>query len=328
MRGIKGKNGAFNCGVIRSETRSPAPRLSFGAATVERRVDLRRFCSPVRDQLKTGSCCAQSLVGGLEFLMLKNNEQLRPLSPMFLFYNARKMSDTQNQSIGTFTPHANAAVMAFGVCEEELWPYVESQTTIKPPDQAYDQAKAFEAVQYARLGSTNEVKATLSGGLPVMFAADIDMAYFRAAATTGRMPELGTQTPEGPCAHAMLIVGYDEDDKTWLVKNSWGADWGEKGYVRIPYSLFDKHVWDDDLWVTGALEKVGGAKLVGDTTNDALAYVEKNGASEMRAALKKLGEDIREDLDKRVSDAKTSIRDRLRAQENKLEANRKKDGEG
>ena len=328
MRGIKGKDGSVNCGVMRSASRSPAPRLSFGAATIERRVDMRTFCSPVRDQLKTGSCCAQALVGGLEFLMLKNNERLEPLSPMFLFYNARKMADRQDQKDGTLTPHANAAVMAFGVCKEDVWPYVEDRVTDRPSNDAYQQATAFEAVQYARLGSTNEVKATITGGLPVMFAADIGMGYFKAAANTGRMPELGTVEPEGPCAHAMLLVGYDEDEKYWLVKNSWGADWGEKGYVKIPYSLFDKHVWDDDLWVIGALEKIGGAKLVGETTTEAVAYVQKNGAADMREALKKLGAEIREDLDKRVSDAKTSIRDRLRAQENKMEANRKKDGEG
>ena len=31
--------------------------------------------------------------------------------------------------------------------------------------------------------------------------------------------------------HGVLAVGYD--DSAWLVKNSWGASWGEKGYVRL-----------------------------------------------------------------------------------------------
>ena len=31
--------------------------------------------------------------------------------------------------------------------------------------------------------------------------------------------------------HAVLVVGYD--DQSWIVKNSWGTDWGESGYFRL-----------------------------------------------------------------------------------------------
>lgn len=35
--------------------------------------------------------------------------------------------------------------------------------------------------------------------------------------------------------HAILIVGWDDDKNAWLIKNSWGADWGENGYGWIHY---------------------------------------------------------------------------------------------
>jgi len=31
--------------------------------------------------------------------------------------------------------------------------------------------------------------------------------------------------------HAVLLIGYTNDN--WLVKNQWGEDWGEKGYIRV-----------------------------------------------------------------------------------------------
>ena len=326
MRGIKAKDGSYNCGVLRGPVGAPAPRLRIAGAAFERKADLRQFCSPIFDQLKIGSCCAASLCGALEFLVNKNNQAKRTLSPMFLFYNARKMSDSTDQIDGTMTSHANAAVMAFGVCDETAWPYREDTARKSPPKNAYQDATQFEAVQYARLGSTNEVKATVSGGLPVMFAADIGMGYFDEAARTGRMPAMDSIEGGRPCSHAMLIVGYDEDDKTWLVRNSWGEAYGERGYLRIPYDLFNRHVWNDEMWVIGALENQPEMRLEG-SPSEAQTYVETHAKSDMREALAKLGKEIGEDLQKRTDDAKTSIRDRLRKQEDELAAKRKKPGE-
>jgi hypothetical protein len=36
--------------------------------------------------------------------------------------------------------------------------------------------------------------------------------------------------------HAVLLIGYDDSTSSWLVKNQWGAGWGESGYIRIGYS--------------------------------------------------------------------------------------------
>lgn len=37
--------------------------------------------------------------------------------------------------------------------------------------------------------------------------------------------------------HAVLLVGYDDSTSSWLIKNQWGTNWGESGYIRISYSL-------------------------------------------------------------------------------------------
>lgn len=50
----------------------------------------------------------------------------------------------------------------------------------------------------------------------------------------------GTYTPTGPCnfAHALCLVGFERTDSgedSWIVKNSYGTDWGDAGYGRIPW---------------------------------------------------------------------------------------------
>jgi len=37
-------------------------------------------------------------------------------------------------------------------------------------------------------------------------------------------------------AHAVLVVGYDDVNECFIVKNSWGTGWGEAGYFKIAYS--------------------------------------------------------------------------------------------
>ncbi len=37
-------------------------------------------------------------------------------------------------------------------------------------------------------------------------------------------------------SHLMLIIGFNIQNRYWIVKNSWGPDWGEYGYARIAFS--------------------------------------------------------------------------------------------
>lgn len=68
-----------------------------------------------------------------------------------------------------------------------------------------------------------------SGPLSVCYAASILVDY-----TGGIVTDCG-EDPD--VDHCSTIVGYNEEDDTpyWIVRNSWGADWGESGYFRLAY---------------------------------------------------------------------------------------------
>jgi C1A family cysteine protease len=48
--------------------------------------------------------------------------------------------------------------------------------------------------------------------------------------------------------HAVLAVGYSDASQRFLLRNSWGADWGINGYFTMPYAYLTDTNLADDFW--------------------------------------------------------------------------------
>jgi C1A family cysteine protease len=64
------------------------------------------------------------------------------------------------------------------------------------------------------------------------------------------MPRPGEKSQGG---HCVLIVGYDQTKKWFICRNSWGVNWGDKGYFYLPYEFVENPNYCDDFW---ALQKI------------------------------------------------------------------------
>jgi len=60
------------------------------------------------------------------------------------------------------------------------------------------------------------------------------------------MPDLKERSLGG---HAVIVMGYDDDTECFIVKNSWGTKWGDKGYFYMPYDYLLNRNLSDDFWV-------------------------------------------------------------------------------
>ena len=54
--------------------------------------------------------------------------------------------------------------------------------------------------------------------------------------------------------HAVAAVGYNTAKKALLVRNSWGPDWGLKGYFWMPFKYATDPNLADDFWAITAVE--------------------------------------------------------------------------
>ncbi|CAF1691420.1 unnamed protein product, partial [Adineta ricciae] len=92
----------------------------------------------------------------------------------------------------------------------------------------------LEALQVRR--DLNVFKTCLAQGFPIVVSINV-FSSFDKAAERGIVPMPRSfedrQALHG--RHAVLIVGYSNSSQAFIVRNSWGENWGDQGYCYIPY---------------------------------------------------------------------------------------------
>ena len=223
-------------------------RLTFMVEELPPSIDLRNKCPAVVDQGDLGSCTANAISGAYEFEYLKQSLGLKDFVPsrLFIYYNERKIEHTVNEDAGAEIRDGIKSVgngsKGSGVCSETEWPYIISKFTKKPSCKCYKDAKKDQALKYSSLGQTpTQLKSCLSEGFPFVFGFTV-YSSFEDIGSDGimPMPKQGEQVLGG---HAVCAVGYDDAKQVYVVRNSWGDSWGDKGYFYMPY----KYMHDTDL---------------------------------------------------------------------------------
>jgi len=218
------------------------------------RVDLRSLCSPVEDQGKLGSCTAQALAGALECLDLRDGRGFNDMSRLFIYYNERVIEHTVAVDSGAMLRDGIKTLAKQGACLETLWPYEISKYMARPPAVCYRDAEDRQITSYHRILDDGEMRDCLAEGFPFVFGFMVYEGFESVrVARTGRagMPRKGERALGG---HAVMAVGYDDTEKRFLVRNSWGAQWGMGGYFTLPYAYLESRDLSDDFWTIRAGE--------------------------------------------------------------------------
>lgn len=218
-------------------------------------VSLRDKMPPVYDQGALGSCTAQAIAGAIEYLRIKSEaaEDFTP-SRLFIYYEERVMEDSVKEDAGAEIRDGIKVVASTGAPHERVWPYDLARWSAKPSTQAYDDAKANLIGAYRKIDGSNlnAIKTALVMGLPVIFGFSVYEEFESdEVAHTGflRRPSSASQMLGG---HAVMIVGYDDATQRFTVRNSWGEDWGDKGYFTMGYDYATDPDLASDFWAIEA----------------------------------------------------------------------------
>lgn len=188
--------------------------------------------TPVKDQGQCGSCWSFSATGALEGCHALKTGQLVSLSEQNLVDCSSSFGNMACNG-GLMTSAFDYVIKNNGIVTEESYPYVSGKSGSAGKCKFAKENVAATMTAYTNVeeGDENDLQAKMAVG-PVSVAIDashISFQFYRSGVYNE--PKCDPQDLD----HGVLGVGWgtSSDGDFWIVKNSWGATWGEKGYIRM-----------------------------------------------------------------------------------------------
>ena len=200
--------------------------------------------------LISGNCTSQSIAGAYEFDEMKEKEEhIFTPSRLFIYYNERKIEGSIDEDAGAMIRDGIKSINDDGICPESIWEYDITKFAVEPSKEAYESAKHHKCVEYKRVDQTlPQLKQCLIEGFPIVFGMMVYSSFESSEVSTTGVVPMPSSNESLLGGHAVLCVGFDDDKKTFIVRNSWGESWGDKGYFYLPYDYMTNTDLVADLW--------------------------------------------------------------------------------
>jgi C1A family cysteine protease len=218
-------------------------------------VDLRAQCPAVYDQGQLGSCTANSIGGAIEFELMKQKAPVFMPSRLFIYYNERVIENTVSSDNGAQIRDGIKTVNQQGVCPETAWPYNISEFAQKPHASCYQQGLQHKVTSYQRVNrSVAQMEGCLADGYPFVIGFTVYDSFESAQVAKTGILQMPAKSEKVVGGHAVLVVGYNDTQKTFIIRNSWGDGWGQKGYFTMPFDYLMNPNLSDDFWTIRLLQ--------------------------------------------------------------------------
>lgn len=219
-------------------------------------ITLVEHFSSIDNQGKIGSCTAHAAMGIVEYFQRKAFGKHMEGSRRFVYKVTRNLMQETGDT-GGYLRSAMGALVMFGVPDERYFPYTDDLSVIdeEPSSFVYGMADNFEALEYFchdPLGAQktgpevlDSIKRYIAAGIPSMFGF-YGFPSFTNTDVKGGIPFPGNRE-KAQWGHAIVACGYDDNKiikntqygnstkGALQIRNSWGREWGDKGYGWIPY---------------------------------------------------------------------------------------------
>lgn len=257
--------------------------IEFPVRDLPTAVDLRQQFTPIKSQGPLGACTVFALTSIFEYILKKNNKENSDLSEHFVYYNVLKNQSKLEEygKVGTSHYDVVKSIGTEGICLESLCEYSGNFDTSEPSAEAYEDAKARKITKAMNVRiDLNQIKSALAEGYPVAVGLRV---FDSLASSTGFVQRpTDDELKEEVGWHSMVVCGYSDKEKIFIVRNSWGIDFGDNGYCYIPYSYICDPLLCHQATV---ITEVGIANIVVAGTDSKTAVSFNEADSRIQAAI-------------------------------------------
>ena len=203
----------------------------------------RSYIGPVRNQGQCGSCYAFATCAAAEGAYnLANNKydaECADFSESFIAFCLPELKDYNKYILrceGGYTNKVLKILLTEGVRNENELPY----TPFPPGSCSYNNTMSpFKDARRVGCNDIERIKEVIMTYGVVKASVYASSAF--EAYSGGIYEDQLKSCSASPCQysdmnHAAALVGWNDDEECWILRNSWGTDWGEQGYMRIKYN--------------------------------------------------------------------------------------------
>lgn len=210
---------------------------------------------PLYNQDNLGSCTANAIAANAQAILRKLHLPNFTPSRLAIYFAERFIENSVPYDSGAMIRDGFKAIAKDGLAPESLWPYVIKRFTSRPPTSYFTHAALHKATRYERVPRSKiAIQRVLASGYPIVFGFSVFESFETDEVDrTGIVP-----MPSGSDAmiggHAVLKTGYDANGVDF--RNSYGDEWGNRGYGRLPWEYVLDPNLTFDLWTLKAIAPV------------------------------------------------------------------------
>jgi C1A family cysteine protease len=162
------------------------------------------------------------------------------LSRLFVYYQARKIRDRIGHN-GAELRDALDSMSLYGVATDRTWPFHFNRTNTEPNATAFADAAQYKVGSYNWAGK-DLFKDYLHNETPIILGLYTGRMFWKLKGPISNQvyKSINTTDNRKHKGHAVTVIGYDDEllGGSWIVGNSLGLTWGDRGIGVLPYECY------------------------------------------------------------------------------------------